>query len=80
MGRGDGVSVLTVGDTFILDLQILVGSGAGVREYVRAGYHHALGPVITPRYINRQKSKVLEHEQCWLLKSSTNKKFLMSSF
>lgn len=32
--RDEGVLVLTVGDTLILDLQILVGSRAGVWEHV----------------------------------------------
>lgn len=31
-GGGDGVSVLTVGDTLVLDFQVLVGPWAGVRE------------------------------------------------
>lgn len=32
--RGDRVSVLTVGDTLILDLQVLVGPWAGVWEHI----------------------------------------------
>lgn len=38
--------VLTVGHTLILDLQVLVGSRAGVREDVRTRDHDALGPVV----------------------------------
>ena len=48
MGAGERVSVLTVGDTLVLDLQVLVGPWAGVWEHVRPCYHHTLGAVITP--------------------------------
>lgn len=52
MGKWDrgegGVSVLTVGDTLILDLQVLVGPWAGVREHIRPRHHHTLGAVVTP--------------------------------
>lgn len=40
--------VLTVGDTLILDLQVLVGARAGVREDVHPGHDHTLGPVVAP--------------------------------
>lgn len=40
--------VLTVGDALVLDLQVLVGSRAGVREDVDPGDDHTLSPVVTP--------------------------------
>lgn len=48
VGAGERVSVLTVGHTLVLDLQVLVGPRAGVREHVRPCYHHTLGAVVTP--------------------------------
>lgn len=55
-GRGGGAKGsfndrrvrLTVGHTLILDLQVLVGSWAGVREDVRTRDHDTLGPVVAP--------------------------------
>lgn len=57
MGGGDRVSVLTVGDTLVLDLQILVGPWAGVWEHVRPRYHHALSAVITPARGDRREKE-----------------------
>lgn len=48
-GGGWKGSVLTVGDALVLYLQVLVGPGAGVREHVGPGDHHALSAVVTPR-------------------------------
>lgn len=42
------ICILTVGDTLILDLQVLVRSGTGVREHVDPCDHHTLSPVVTP--------------------------------
>lgn len=39
---------LTVGHTLILDLQVFVGSRAGVREDVWTRDHDTLGPVVAP--------------------------------
>lgn len=55
LGGGDRVSVLTVGDTLVLDLQVLVGPWAGVWEHVRPRYHHTLGAVITPAGGHRRR-------------------------
>lgn len=38
--------IRTVGHTFILDFQILVGSRAWVGKHVRSGHNGALGPVV----------------------------------
>lgn len=48
MEGGYSISVLTVGDTLVLDLQILVGAWAGVWKHIRSCYHHTLSAVITP--------------------------------
>ena len=40
--------VLTVGDTLVLDLQVLVGARTGVWEDVGPCHHGTLGPVVTP--------------------------------
>lgn len=47
-GGCDRVSVLTVGHTLILDLQVLVGPRAGVWEDVGPRHHHTLSAIITP--------------------------------
>lgn len=38
--------LLTVGDTLILDLQVLVCAGAGVGEDIGPGHHRALRSVV----------------------------------
>lgn len=48
---------LTVGDTVILDLQILVGARARVWKSIWASHHHALRPIITP--VRKEKEKQL---------------------
>lgn len=63
MGGGDRVSVLTVGDTLVLDLQILVGPWAWVWEHIRPRYNHTLGAVITPAKADRQKRKGEKREK-----------------
>lgn len=47
---------LTVGHTLILDLQVFVGSRAGVRENIWTCDHDTLGPVVAP---GRKKMKNL---------------------
>lgn len=54
MGGVDRVSVLTVWDTLVLDLQVLVGPWTGVWEHVRPSYHNTLCAVITPAREDRQ--------------------------
>lgn len=54
VGEGDSISVLTVGYTLVLDLQILVGAWAWVWKHIRSCYHHALSAVITPAKENKQ--------------------------
>lgn len=41
-------SGLTVRDTVILDLQVLVGPRTGVWEGIRTSHHHTLCPVVAP--------------------------------
>lgn len=54
MRGGDRVSVLTVGDALVLDLQVLVGPWAGVWKHIGPRDHHTLGAVITPEREDRQ--------------------------
>lgn len=54
---GDRVSVLTVGNTLVLDLQVLISPRAGVWEHIRPCYHHTLGAVITPARGDRQRKE-----------------------
>lgn len=54
VGGGDGISVLTVGNTLVLDLQILVGARAGVWKHIRSCYHHTLSAVIAPAKEDKQ--------------------------
>ncbi len=65
-GCWDGVSVslLTVWHTFILDLQVLVGSWTGVRKNIRTSHHHTLSPIITPEKTReRERERVRERER-----------------
>lgn len=39
--------IRTVGYTFVLDLKVLIGSGARVRKYIWSSHYSTLGPIIT---------------------------------
>lgn len=41
------LNALTVRDALVLDLQVFVRAGAGVREDVRPSHHRTLGPIVT---------------------------------
>lgn len=61
-----GTRRLTVGDTVVLHLQVLVGPRTGVRKSIRAGNHNALGAVITPVEENGSWNKIgLELRGLW---------------
>lgn len=71
---GDGISVLTVGNTLVLDLQVLVSPWAGVWEHVGPRYHHTLGAVITPaRGDSHKKREEEEVSDCSLIARKTKK-------
>lgn len=59
---------LTVGHTLILDLQVFVGSWAGVREDIRTRDHDTLGPVVAP---DRGKIRNLATRRhlCWFFQA-----------
>lgn len=52
--------ILTVGHTLILDLQVLVGPWAGVREDIWTCDHNALGPIVASGNKKDKKQQLLK--------------------